>query len=49
MSARWKRRSTRIYTIDTVAALRRRFPQVHFIWLMGSDNLEQFSRWRRWQ
>jgi nicotinate-nucleotide adenylyltransferase len=37
-----------IYTIDTVTALRRRFPQVQFVWLMGSDNLEQFSRWRRW-
>ena len=37
------------YTIDTVAALERRFPQVQFIWLMGSDNLAQFSRWRRWQ
>lgn len=37
------------YTIDTVTALRKRFAHVHFIWLMGSDNLEQFSRWRRWQ
>ena len=37
------------YTIDTVAALQKRFPRVHFIWLMGSDNLEQFSRWRRWR
>ena len=37
------------YTIDTVTALRRRFPQVKFVWLMGSDNLAQFSRWRRWQ
>ena len=37
------------YTVDTVTALQKRFPQVHFIWLMGSDNLEQFSRWRRWQ
>ena len=37
------------YTADTVAALRRRFPRVHFVWLMGSDNLAQFSRWRRWQ
>jgi nicotinate-nucleotide adenylyltransferase len=37
------------YTVDTVTALKRRFPQVTFIWLMGSDNLEQFSRWRRWQ
>jgi len=37
------------YTVDTVAALQKRFPRVHFVWLMGSDNLEQFSRWRRWQ
>ena len=38
-----------IYTIDTVEALQRRFPNIHFVWLMGSDNLEQFSRWRRWR
>lgn len=37
------------FTADTLAALRKRFPQVDFIWLMGSDNLQQFSRWRRWQ
>lgn len=37
------------YTIDTVAALQRRFPQVHFVWLMGSDNLAQFSRWKDWR
>jgi len=37
------------YTIDTVTALERRFPQMQFVWLMGSDNLAQFSRWRRWQ
>jgi nicotinate-nucleotide adenylyltransferase len=37
------------YTIDSVTALKRRFPHVSFIWLMGSDNLEQFSRWRRWR
>jgi nicotinate-nucleotide adenylyltransferase len=37
------------YTIDTVMALQRRFPDVRFTWLMGSDNLEQFARWRRWR
>ncbi len=37
------------YTIDTLRALQRRFPRVDFLWLMGSDNLLQFSRWRRWQ
>jgi nicotinate-nucleotide adenylyltransferase len=37
------------YTIDTVSALQQRFPGLHFTWLMGSDNLEQFARWRRWR
>ena len=37
------------YTIDTARALLRRFPHVRFVWLMGSDNLVSFSRWRRWQ
>lgn len=40
--------STR-YTVDTIAALRRRFPNVQFVWLMGADNLSQFHRWRNWQ
>jgi nicotinate-nucleotide adenylyltransferase len=37
------------YTIDTVAALQRRFPGVRFVWLMGSDNLENFHLWRNWK
>jgi nicotinate-nucleotide adenylyltransferase len=37
------------YTMDTVKTLIRRFPQVQFVWLMGSDNLENFHRWRDWQ
>jgi nicotinate-nucleotide adenylyltransferase len=37
------------YTNDTVRLLRTRFPQVRFVWLMGSDNLEQFHRWQHWR
>ena len=37
------------YTIDTIKALQRRFTGVAFVWLMGSDNLENFHRWRNWQ
>ncbi|HWU56175.1 MAG TPA: nicotinate (nicotinamide) nucleotide adenylyltransferase [Rhizomicrobium sp.] len=37
------------FTVDTITALKRRFPKTGFVWLMGSDNLKQFSRWRRWQ
>jgi nicotinate-nucleotide adenylyltransferase len=36
-------------TIDTVQALKARFPQVRFLWLMGSDNLLQFHRWVQWR
>lgn len=36
------------YTVDTVAALRRRFPAVDFVWLMGADILIQMPRWSRW-
>lgn len=37
------------YTVDTLRALRRRFPRARFVWLMGADNLEQLPRWRRWR
>ena len=36
------------YSIDTLTALQKRFPRISFVWLMGSDNLESFRRWRRW-
>jgi nicotinate-nucleotide adenylyltransferase len=37
------------YTIDTLRALKRRYPGYRFVWLMGSDNLAQFHRWRSWR
>lgn len=37
------------YTIDTLRALRLRYPRHDFIWLMGADNLAQFSRWKNWR
>ena len=37
------------YTIDLLTELKRRFPDVNFVWLMGADNLAQFHRWRSWQ
>jgi nicotinate-nucleotide adenylyltransferase len=36
------------YTIDTVRALRRRYPKARFVWLMGADNLRQLPRWKDW-
>lgn len=37
------------YTVDTLRALRRRFPKRRFLWLMGADNLAQFHRWKDWR
>jgi nicotinate-nucleotide adenylyltransferase len=37
------------YTADTLASLKRRFPRVGFVWLMGADNLLQIPRWERWR
>ncbi len=36
------------YTIDTLTRFRSRFPGVHFVWIMGADNLAQIHRWRGW-
>ncbi len=36
------------YTLDSVQALKRRFPSVDFVWLLGADNLRQLPRWRGW-
>ncbi|MCC6828823.1 MAG: nicotinate-nucleotide adenylyltransferase [Novosphingobium sp.] len=37
------------FTVDTLRALGRRRPDVRFVWLMGADNLLQFSRWKDWR
>jgi nicotinate-nucleotide adenylyltransferase len=36
------------YTVDTLKFLKQRFPGVHFVWLMGADNLAEFHYWHDW-
>ena len=36
------------WTVDTLRVLTARHPGVRFVWLMGSDNLASFHRWRGW-
>mgnify|MGYP000572006045 CR=1 FL=1 len=36
-------------TADTLRALRRLYPQVRFVWIMGADNLAQFHQWKDWR
>jgi nicotinate-nucleotide adenylyltransferase len=38
-----------VYTVDTLRALKRRFPRRRFVWLMGADNLAQFHLWKDWR
>ena len=37
------------YSVDTLRVLRRRFPRVRFVWIMGADLLTQLPRWRGWR
>jgi nicotinate-nucleotide adenylyltransferase len=37
------------YTYDTIRILIARCPGVHFVWIMGADNLRSFHRWQKWR
>jgi nicotinate-nucleotide adenylyltransferase len=37
------------YTYEVIAYLVARCPQVHFVWIMGADNLRSFHRWQKWR
>jgi nicotinate-nucleotide adenylyltransferase len=37
------------YTFATISYLVRRCRGVHFVWIMGADNLRHFHRWQRWR
>jgi nicotinate-nucleotide adenylyltransferase len=36
------------YSVATLAALRRRFPRVRFVFVIGADNFVQLPRWQNW-
>lgn len=37
------------YSYQTVLYLKARCPGVHFVWIMGADNLAHFERWKHWR
>lgn len=37
------------YTFQTIAYLKSRCRGVHFVWIMGADNLASFHRWQHWR
>ena len=38
-----------VFTVDTLEALKKKFPKHRFVWLMGADNLRQIPKWRGWR
>lgn len=37
------------FTAATLTVLRRRYPDVQFVWIMGADCLADFHRWQHWR
>jgi nicotinate-nucleotide adenylyltransferase len=37
------------FTFGTISYLKQRCRGVHFVWLMGADNLSSFHSWKRWR
>lgn len=37
------------YSADTIAYILQHNPGVHFVWIMGGDNLASFHRWQHWR
>jgi len=37
------------YTSSTLPLLKKMFPEGHFVWLMGADNLAQIEQWHQWE
>jgi nicotinate-nucleotide adenylyltransferase len=37
------------FSVDTVRRLKQRHPEHRFIWLLGSDTLPNFHKWRDWR
>lgn len=45
----FERRHGLQYTHATLAALKKHYPGVKFVWIMGADNLAGFHRWQHWR
>jgi nicotinate-nucleotide adenylyltransferase len=45
----FERKEETRFTVDSVRLLKRRHPEHRFIWLLGSDTLSNFHKWRDWR
>ena len=37
------------YTYATLRALKKHYPRIKFVWIMGADNLAGFHHWQKWR
>lgn len=38
-----------IYSIDLLRHLRKNYPKIQWLWLMGADNMVHFHYWKEWE
>ena len=37
------------YTYETLSAIKKHYPKIKFVWIMGADNLPTFHLWQKWR
>jgi len=45
----FEKKSGTVYSLDTIGALKKTYPDISFVWVMGADNLRQMPKWQGWQ
>lgn len=43
------RKKTISYTIDTLRFLTKKYPQDKFCWIIGTDQVDDFTKWKEWK
>ncbi|MDZ4228516.1 MAG: nicotinate (nicotinamide) nucleotide adenylyltransferase [Candidatus Levybacteria bacterium] len=43
------RKKTISYTIDTLRFLTKKYPQDNFCWIIGTDQVDSFTKWKEWK
>ena len=36
------------YSSETIKILKKKYPRVQFVWLIGADNMHSFHKWEKW-
>ena len=36
------------YSSETIKHLKKKFPRIQFVWVIGADNMRSFHKWKNW-